>query len=415
MKLLIIALLFTIAAQAENWPHWRGPTHDGRCAETDLPLNWSADEGIAWKVKLPERGNSTPVIWGQWVFVTQPMKKGQRRALLCFDKATGKQLWEAGTDWPEDDLTHATNPHCSGSPATDGKVVIANFASAGVCAYDTAGRELWRADLGPQRHIWGPGTSPVLWGDLCLINHGPGKEARLVALDRMTGKLRWEHREPADPKNEQFQRGFYGSWSNPLPLMIDGLPRIVMSWPYRVAAFDAPTGKELWECTGLNPLVYTSPIVGDDLIVSMGGYSGQALAVKVGSHTGDITSSARQWHHAKSPQRIASGAIKDGYLYIVNDPGTAQCIELKTGETKWLERIGGQGKNAQNWSSVVISGDRCYIVNQGGDAVVFEANPKKLNVLATNAMGEKIIGSIAVSDGRLFIRGHEHLFCVGKP
>jgi len=144
----------------------------------------------------------------------------------------------------------------------------------------------------------------------------------------------------------------------------------------------------------------------------MGGYNGMALGVKVGGQ-GDVTESHRLWHHAKSPQRIGSGAIHDGYIFILNDPGVAQCFNLKTGEQLWQERLQGPAATGQNWSSLVISEGRCYAVNQGGDAFVFKASPQ-FELLATNSMGETVIGSMAVSDGQLFIRGYKHLFCVGR-
>jgi outer membrane protein assembly factor BamB len=185
-----------------------------------------------------------------------------------------------------------------------------------------------------------------------------------------------------------------------------------MSWPFRVCSIDPTTGKEHWTSEGLNPLVYTSPLYSDGIVIGMGGYSGMALAVKVGGK-GDVTDTHRLWHHPKSPQRIASGAIHEGHIYILNDPGIAQCIELKTGREVWNERLKGPGPTGQNWSSIVISEGKCYAVNQGGDAFVFKASPN-FELLATNPMGEKVIGSIAVSDGQLFIRGHQHLFCVGR-
>lgn len=374
-------------------------------------MKWSATENLAWAVELPERGNSTPVVWGDEVFITQAIEKEGRRMVWCFDRKTGGKRWEAGTTYTEAEATHSTNPYCAGSPVTDGERVIANFASAGVYCFDLKGREIWHRDLGKLHHIWGNGASPVLANGLCYLNVGPSEKVKLVALDSKTGDTVWEHEEPrqAVPGN---QPDFYGSWSDPLPRMIDGKPQLIMSWPLRVCAMEAMTGKEIWTCQGLNQLVYTSPLFSDGIVVSMGGYNGMALGVKVGGQ-GDVTESHRLWHHAKSPQRIGSGAIHDGHIFILNDPGVAQCFNLKTGEQIWQERLQGPAATGQNWSSLVISEGRCYAVNQGGDAFVFKAGPK-FELLAVNSMGETVIGSIAVSDGQLFIRGYKHLFCVGR-
>lgn len=411
-SILLFSLAATLTVSAANWPAWRGPHHNGACDETGLPTKWSATENIAWKVALPGPGNSTPVIWGDKVFVTQSLNNGQRRELWCFNKQTGEVLWKEGVDYKEADTTHATNPHCSGSPATDGERVIVNFASAGIHCYDLNGKALWKRDLGQQHHIWGPGTSPVLAGNNCYVNHGPSTDnTKLVALDKLTGKVLWSNDEPVRP-NPNGKPGFYGSWSDPLPQVVNGKAQLIMSWPFRLCALDAMNGKEIWTSEGLNPLVYTSPLVSDGIAVAMGGFSGMAMAVQMGGK-GKVTESARLWHHPRSPQRIASGVIHEGHIYIHNDPGTAQCIELKTGKEVWNERLKGEGKSGQNWSSIVLSEGKCYTVNQGGDAFIFKASPK-FELIAVNPMGEKIIGSIAVSDGQLFIRGHQHLFCVGK-
>ena len=405
MKLPLLSLaLLASSLSAANWPSWRGPHNDGTCDETGLPTTWSVPDhkNIAWSVELPDRGNSTPVIWGDKIFVTQAIEKEGKRLVLCFDKKTGTKLWENGLAFTKPETTHATNPFCSGSPATDGECVIANFASAGVSCFDLSGKELWHRDLGPQQHIWGSGTSPVIVGDVVYLNHGPGKDAKLVALDKKTGKTLWERPEPIREGDKDGARGFYGSWSDPLPRTVDGKAQLLMSWPYYACSIDAETGKDLWKCEGLNALCYTSPLLAGDIMVAMGGYNGKDLAVKLGG-SGDVTETHRLWQHPKCPQRIASGAIHESHIYILNDPGIAQCMDLKTGEQIWNERLKGNGPTGQNWSSIVISEGKCYAVNQGGDAFVFRASPK-FELLATNPMGEKVIGSIAVSDGRLLYK-----------
>jgi outer membrane protein assembly factor BamB len=407
-----LALAAVSSLNAANWPSWRGPHYDGTCDETGLPTKWSATENIAWKADLPDRGNSTPVVWGDKLFITQAIEREGRRELWCFDKKTGKVLWKSGITFKEKESTHGTNPYCSASPTTDGERVIVSFASGGVYCYDMDGKEQWKLDLGPQHHIWGNGASPVIIGDTCYLNHGPSENATLYALEKKTGKTLWKNAEAIRPDSNEGKAGYYGSWSDPVPCVIDGQSQLLMSWPYRVCSLDPKTGKEFWTCEGLNPLVYASPLFADGIVVGMGGYNGKALAVKVGGQ-GDVTNTHRLWHHPKSPQRIASGVIHEGKIYILNDPGIAQCIDLRTGEEVWNERLKGPGPTGQNWSSLVLSKGKCFAVNQGGDAFVFAASPK-FELLNTNPMGEKVIASIAVSDGHLFIRGHKHLFCVGE-
>lgn len=406
--LLLFALCSPLSAFADNWPMWRGANGDGSCSESNLPEKWSQTENVVWKVALPERGNSTPVVWGDKVFVTQAIEKEGKRLLLCFDKKTGKQLWDAGTIYKEPELTHATNPYCAASPATDGERVIVFFASAGVFCYDMEGQELWkRTDLGEQRHIWGNGTSPVLAGDRVFLNFGPGENTVMYCFDKKTGKTLWQHKEPGGASGEGADKKWLGSWSDPLLRKVGARDELLMSYPGRACAFDPVSGAELWSSGGLTKLVYNSPLYADGVMYAMCGYNGAALAVKAGG-SGDVTETNRMWLLPKVSQRIGSGVIHEGHHYILSDGGIAECRNLKTGEVVFQERLKGN-----NWSSLVLSADgKCYAANQIGDCFVFKASPD-FELLATNSLGEKIIGSIAVSDRRLFIRGYQHLWCIG--
>lgn len=406
---LLLALGPLLSAYADNWPMWRGANGDGTCAESNLPETWSQTENVVWKVALPDRGNSTPVVWGDKVFITQAIEQEGKRLLLCFDKKTGKQLWDAGTIYKEPELTHGTNPYCAASPATDGERVIVFFASAGVYCYDMKGQELWkRTDLGKQHHIWGNGTSPVLAGDRVFLNFGPGENTALICFDKMTGKTIWQHQEPGGASGEGDNKKWLGSWSDPLLRKIGTHDELLMCYPTRACAFDPLGGKELWTSAGLGPLVYNSPLYADGVMFAMSGYGGAALAVKTGG-SGDVTAKNRVWHLPKVSQRIGSGVVHEGYHYILSDGGILECLDLKTGAMVFEERLKGN-----NWSSLVLSADgKCYAANQIGECFVFKASPK-FERLATNSLGEKIIGSIAVSDGQLFIRGYKNLWCIGK-
>jgi outer membrane protein assembly factor BamB len=406
----LLALLSPLlCASAANWPMWRGAHGDGTCEESGLSQTWSQTENIAWKVALPDRGNSTPVIWGDKLFLTQAIEKEGKRLLLCFDKKTGKQLWDAGTIYKEQELTHATNPYCAASPATDGERVIAFFASAGVFCYDLNGQLLWkRTDLGKQHHIWGNGTSPVIAGDRVFLNFGPGPKTTLYCFDKKTGKTLWEYQEPGGDSGEAGNKNWLGSWADPLLRKVGDHEELFMSYPGRVCAFDPASGRQRWTCEGLNKLVYNSPLFADGMVIGFGGYNGMGVAVKAGG-VGDVTATHRVWLLPKVSQRIGSGVVHDGYHYILSDGGIVECRSLKDGTPVFQERLKGQ-----NWSSLVLSADGlCYAANQIGDCFVFKASPK-FELLATNSLGEKIIGSIAVSDGHLFIRGYKNLWCIGR-
>ena len=195
-------------------------------------------------------------------------------------------------------------------------------------------------------------------------------------------------------------------------IKVNGRDELIMSWPRRVAAYDLKTGKELWTCSGLNPLVYTSPLYADGVVVCMGGFNGSSLAVKAGG-SGDVTETYRLWQHPKTKQRIGSGVIANGYIYILDDPGVAECIELKTGKVVWEERLKGAGAKSDSWSSMVLSGDKLYVVNQSGETFVLKASPQ-FESLNVNSLGETTMASLAVSEGEIFIRTYSNLWCITR-
>jgi outer membrane protein assembly factor BamB len=414
---LLSFLLAVISVGAANWPAWRGPLGAGICEEKNLPIQWSTTNNVKWRVPLPEPGNSTPIVWGARVFVTQPA--GRRRTLLCFDRATGTMLWETGVSTSEAEPTHSANPYCSASPVTDGERVIASFASDGVYCYDFSGKELWRrTDLGRQIHIWGNGSSPVIHGDLCFLNFGPGEMTYLLAMDKKTGQTVWKQDEPSAYKHpkagaqDQADTTYLGSWTTPVLMEVEGKEQLLMSWPKRLVVYEPTSGRELWTCSGLNPLVYTSPIYAEGIVVIMGGFNGVSMAVRAGGR-GDVAQSRRLWYHPKTKQRIGSGVVHNGYLYVHNDPGVAECFELKTGNRIWEERLKGRGASGENWSSVMLADGNCYTVTQGGDCFVFKASPH-FELLSDNCLGEPSNSSVAPSEGELFIRTHRALWCISQ-
>ncbi|MCI0534202.1 MAG: PQQ-binding-like beta-propeller repeat protein [Verrucomicrobiales bacterium] len=381
-----------------------------------MPIRWSTTNNVKWRVALSERGNSTPIVWDDRIFVTQPA--GNRRMLICFNRGDGKLLWQAGVTSAEAEPTHSTNPYCSASPATDGERVIVSFASDGLWCYDFSGKELWhRTDLGRQIHIWGNGSSPVIHENLCFLNFGPGEGTYLLAVDKKTGKTMWRQDEATDyvhPKTgETATQGktYIGSWTTPVLTKVEGKDQLLMSWPKRLVAYDPNSGRELWTCAGLNPLVYTSPIYAEGIVVTMGGFNGMAMALRAGGNA-DVTEFRRLWHHPKTKQRIGSGVIHNGYIYIHNDPGVAECFELKTGKLVWEERLKGKGASGSNWSSVMLADGNCYTITQGGDCFVFKASPQ-FELLSANFLGEPSNSSVVPSNGELFIRTHQALWRIG--
>jgi outer membrane protein assembly factor BamB len=416
---LVSLCLLAAPAVADNWPGWRGPTGQGQCPEKNLPLKWSAKENIRWKVPLPDEGCSTPVIWGDKVFLTQARDKtlwppkpnsggpavAEKRGLLCFARADGKLMWEEYVTYKEKESTHPTNPFCSASPAVDGERVVVSFGSAGMYCYDLAGKQLWKYDTGIMEHQWGNASSPIVYGDLVILWCGPGENQTLVAVDKKTGIKVWEHKEPGGDGKK-----YIGSWCTPIIVQVNGKDQLLLSVPKRLIGFDPKTGHELWHCKGLGDLVYSSPLVADGMAVALAGFGGAGLAVKLGG-TGDITKD-RVWHHTKgNPQRIGSGVIIGEHLYMPSADGAPQCFELKTGKEIWKEQIEKRPGDGA-WGSMVHADGRLYLTDRSGTTQVFAANPK-YELLAVNRLGEHTDGSIAISDGMIFIRTFKQLWCIG--
>jgi outer membrane protein assembly factor BamB len=410
-----------VSLSAADWPSWRGPNQNQVSPDRGFPLEWAWSKdgpakNIRWRIPLPEAGNSTPIVWGDRVFVTQAVDDGRRRTVIAFDRATGRQLWQSGVTRDVADSRHETNPHCAASPVTDGERVVASFASAGVVAYDFAGKELWKADLGPQTHGWGQGSSPVIQGDRVFVYHGPGKDSALYSLDRRTGAVQWKVALPEESPAERFDGfagksdGAKGSFSTPLVVPSGGREEIILPVANQLRAFAPADGRSLWTCQGMNPLVYTSASYGEGRIVAMGGFFGSVIILPPGG-SGDVTSRRTFYEQRAKKHRIGSPIIHQGHVYLAATEGFLQCLKLDTGEMLWEERLKASGSDPATWGSLVLAGDRFYLVNHSGDTLVVRAAPK-FEVLASNPVGELSNSTLALSNGEIFLRTHSALYCV---
>jgi outer membrane protein assembly factor BamB len=407
-------------ATAADWPQWRGPKGDGVSEETKAPLHWNSQSNVLWKTALPDEGNSTPIIVGNRVFITQAIASENRRTVMAFDANTGKELWRKGTVYTEKEESHETNPQASSSPSSDGKRVVAWFGSAGVFCYDLDGKELWKRDLGKHHHAWGYGASPIFYKDLCILNFGPGTNASLIALNKETGKTVWQRELPEihpPTRTDGFAgraKGMIGSWSTPILVQHGGKDHLIMSMANELHSIDPSNGKTRWFSKGLNPLVYTSPIATPkgEVVVAMGGYMGTAIAVRNGGE-GDVTATHKMWEQQKHKSGIGSGVIVGNQVYFLAGP-ILHCADLQTGSTLWSERIEGLSAGSDSWSSMVKIGDHLYVLNHSSDGIVLKASEKFEPVAVNKLDEEQCRSSIAVSGGRLFIRTHKNLWCIGE-
>ncbi len=410
---LCILLLISAPTRAAEWPAWRGPTGQGFCEEKNIPLTWSDKENVKWKISLENQGNSTPVVWGDKIFLTQANKGGSQRSLLCFARADGQLLWQKDVAYAAKERNWNESWYCNASPALDGERAVVSFGSAGMYCYDFSGKELWsRTDLGSWEHAFGNGASPVIYGEWVILWCGPNDAKGrnfLLAVNKATGKTVWEHDHT------------YGSWSTPIITKVNEQDQLILGYSRDVKGqpegktgflygFDPKTGKEIWRCQGLNSYCYASPLYGDGVAVGMSGYGGSALAVKLGG-TGDITSD-RLWLHPKNTQRVGSGMVLDGNVYIVDENGVPRCYNLQSGEEQWkIEKRPGSG--ASTWGSMVHADGRLYVLMRNGETLVFAAKPV-YELLSVNKLsnGESTNSSLAISNGQIFLRTFKHLWCI---
>ena len=412
-----------------NWPQWRGPAGSGKTSATDVLTQWGPDQNVKWRIDLPEAGNSTPVVWGERIFLTLPLSESKERALFCVDRRTGQERWRRSVAYDEAEATHRTNPYCSASPVTDGQRVIAWFGSAGLVCWNVDGTELWRRDLGKQEHIWGYGSSPILHEDLCILNFGPGNRESLLAVDKTTGETRWEvkamddeaERKLSGPENDGNANDFTsheprserlrGSWNTPIVVQVDGRSELIAVLPRRVVAFDPSTGEKLWTCGGGAPLAYASPIESDGVIVALGGYGGASLAVRAGGQ-GNVTDSHRLWHKPKDKGWLGTGVAHDGAIYICDVGGVLSCIDVHSGEELWKARAGGGG----TWSSITQTADGLmYLLTKSGTTTVFRPDREGLKQVAENELNEPTNASVVVAGSDVIIRTDAALWSFAAP
>lgn len=415
-----------------NWPAWRGSDGQGISRETNLPVQWSGTENVLWKAPLTGRGHSSPVVWGNRIFLTtavegevaapgntgvkhtiegkdfvHPQGVGADRKhtykVLAFDADTGRQLWEQ-TAWEgvPYDTRHQRSSYASPTPVTDGRAVYAYFGSEGLYAYDFKGKRLWKVDLGGIATMGvGVGTSPVLYKDLLILqcDEDNGEKSFVTALRTKDGKEAWRV-----PRKVQV------SWATPIVVKANGRDELVTSGTEHVIAYDPATGKELWRSKGLESNAVPSPVAGPDLVVLTAGYPAKvALALKPGG-SGDVTGTPNVlWTYNKGTAYVPSPILYDGHVYLVTDRGLVTCLDARTGEVKY-EGARMPGAGTYMASPVAFDG-KIFLSSEDGDTHVVKAGPGH-EVLRTNSIGEPIQASLAISQGRLFIRGAKHLYAI---
>ena len=424
--LLCVAVCqLALAVDPGQWPKWRGPDDNGM-ARSDAPLHWSDTENIKWKAPIPGRGHSSPVLWGDRIFLTTAAPTNptaapprQRRGgdaspqaehrfeLICLDKKTGKVLWQrtARTATPHEGYHNSYGSFASNSPVTDGKHVYAFFGSRGIYCYDLDGKLIWEKDLGVKMTMrlgFGEGIAPVLGGDVLILGFDQEAGSFIVALDKNTGAELW-----------RASRDEVSNWAMPLVVDHAGSRQVVVAATNKVRSYDLKTGKLIWECAGLGLNAIPAPVRKDDIVYVMTGFRNPNLmAIRLG-RTGDLTGSdAILWSNSRGNSYTPSPVLYDDKLYTLADNGMLSCYNARTGAPYYqMSRL---PKPYSFKSSPVGAGGKLYMASEDGDVVVVKMG-EKFEVLATNTLSDQFfVSTPAIADGEMFLRGQNTLFCISE-
>lgn len=400
-RVLAFLLLLAAPAAAQEWPGWRGPKGDGTTSETKFPVTWSPTENVRWKVPVPGTGHSSPVVWGDRIFLTTCLEATKERRLLCFDAKTGKALWDEKVQVSEIERKHGLNSWASSTPVTDGKRLWVAFLDAPqfrVYCYDLDGKRLWEKTPGKFFSVHGFCSSPVLWKDLVIFNGDQDAEAWIVALDQATGEERWRADRPNRTR----------SYVPPVIFEAGGKPQLVLSGSKSVASYDPSTGKQWWVIDGPTEQFVASVVCTEDIFFVTGGFPKHFLIGIKPDGEGNVTKTHELWRQTQGVSYVPSPLAVGSQFYLVSDNGQASALEAKTGKRLWKEPLG-----EHHSASPVTAGGLLYFPDDKGVTHVLKAGPVFERV-ARNELGEECYASPALSRGRIFMRTQKHLWCLGE-
>lgn len=405
-------LLVGTAAEAEDWPGWRGPRGDGTSIETKVPTHWNGPSGenIDWQTDLPGSGYSSPIVTGDAIFVTSCDQQNRLRNLHCLDRASGKIRWTREVLQAPLEGIHKLNSYASGTPAADGEHVFVTFFRTAdtsgergrpgemvVACYDYDGDQQWIVTVGEFASIHGFCTSPVLHRDLLLVNGDHDGESYVAALSKQTGEIVWR-----TPRVHQTR-----SYVTPLLREVNGKMQAVMTGSKCVAAFDPDTGRKLWWIDGPTEQFVASMVYDQKRFYLTAGFpTHHVMAIRPGGRN-DVTSSHVAWHVTDAKSYVPSPVVVNGLLFVADDRGIGHCFEASTGRHLWRKRIGPHFS-----ASLVTAKGLVYFTADDGVTTVIKAD-REPQVVAKNELGERVYASPAISEGKLYLRSTDHLFCIG--
>lgn len=432
--LLLILLTAPAAAERDRadaqhyWPQWRGPLGTGVAPHAQPPVQWSETKNIRWKAALPGKGHSSPVVWGERIFLTTAVPYGdpvkprfqrpgahdnldmtrpQEFVVLAVSRKNGKILWQqtVAKELPHE-AGHITASLASPSPVTDGEHVFASFGSRGLYCLDTDGTLIWKKDLGEMhtKHGHGEGSSPALHGDTLIVNWDHEEQSFLVALDKRTGKQRWRVARAEDT-----------SWATPIIVEHKGMAQVIVPGTNRLRGYDLASGAVLWECGGLSSNIVASPVSADGVVYAGSSYDTRAmLAIRLDGAKGDITGTDQVlWTRRRGTPYVPSPLLYGNSIYnLQHYQGIVVRLDTKTGENQ-----GGPFRlNEINnvYASPVGAAGRIYITSRDGVTQVMSHGDPEPKMLAVNRLDDSISASAALVGRELYLRGEKHLYCIAE-
>ena len=406
----LLAIAFTAAHAADlDWPQFRGPTGQGLSEATGVPTEWSDTQHVAWKVEVPGKGWSSPVLSHGKLYLTTDAgdsATGITLHALCLDAADGHTLWDTEVFRPEPEAAaamHRKNSLASPTPIVTADRLYVHFGHMGTAALDLTGKVVWRQTELKYQPVHGTGGSPALVGDELVFSCDGAKDPFIAALDAATGAVRWK-----TPRNTTAKKPF--SFCTPLPITVGGATQVILPGSGFVGSYDPRDGHEIWRVNyGEGYSVVPRPVFAHGLLfISSSFDKPKLLAIRPEGAKGDATETNVAWTHAKGVPHSASMLVLGDELYFVSDAGIATCADALTGEVHWSERLGGDFS-----ASPLAAGGRIYFQNETGTGYVLKAG-KTFEMLSKNEIGEPTLASCAVTDGTLFLRSEKHLLKITR-
>ena len=395
-----VAMIEVEGEATRYWTRWRGPSGQGDVEGEGYVDSWGEDHNILWKVEVPGSGNSSPIVWGDRIFLTSEDERGSKRSILAFRRSDGELLWQAAAPGGPSEHAHQKNGHASGTATTDGERIYAFLGNHGLLAVDFDGTEVWHQDLGQTSNYHGPASSPLLYEDRIIVVLDQKSDPYVAAFDKTNGLELWK-----TPRSQRV------GWNSPIALRAGDRDEIVVSGQGQVQAYDPRTGEELWSAKGNTFEVIPTPVVGHGLVFCSSGRAGPTLAIRPGG-SGDVTDTHVVWSAPKGSPFVPAPIIVGDHLFMVNDMISVVTIyDARSGEVTSQGRLGRSARESFSAAPVAFDG-KVFFTNDDGDTFVLKAGPD-VEILHVNSLGERTLASPALVDGRWYIRTKQHLLAIG--